>query len=585
MKKRFVVFCLVFVCVLLAVLMGVPAWAGEYAPGEALVVFRAPEGAKVTAARLAGDGDISVSVAAAAASVGAEVEDTFEALSEADGKIFVRVRSETKSTEELIAELKQRPDVIAASPNWMTRSPERASSPQNVSETPLIELSEAGASRTPNDKNFHYLWNMQKIRAPEAWAAATGSRDIYAAVVDTGVSLHPDLKDNIAADLGLNTATVSGDHDRTFSKWDMDLLGHGTHVAGIIGAVGDNGIGVAGVNWSVSLVPIRVFDNNDPETVSNEMRALNYLISLLQKDPDMKLASVNLSLGEFLPVTPEQMQQDVYWMAYRALDRTNRTLIVVSAGNFSCRTGEPAPFDEPLTADQREKGIPPTFYKGEYLYPASFTGLDNFIVVGGTESDDTALYCTNWGERVDLAAPGGELLSTGVSFKDPLNPEYMCMFLNGTSMAAPHVSGAAALLLSACPDATPAQIKKALLDGANTSINPVVYPYESRYADYIAFADESFRNGTMTEASRDVYLKDIRNTLAPYKALDGAGRVSRTGLLDVKKSLDLLTAEMSASKRSSGSSGCSAGFGGLAMLCGLALSALLAGKSKIRSKN
>ena len=565
MKKRFTVFCLAFVCVLLAVLMGIPAWAGEYAPGEALVVFRAPEGVKVTAASLASDGDISVSVAAAAASVGAEVEDTFEAISEADGNIFVRVRSATKSTEELIAELKQRPGVIAASPNWMTHSPERAPAPQNVSDTPLVGLSEAGASRTPNDKHFHYLWNMKKIRAPEVWATATGSRDIYVAVVDTGVSLHPDLKDNIAADLGLNTATVSGDHDRTFSQWDMDYAAHGTHVAGTIGAVGDNGIGVAGVNWSVSLIPIRVFDDvSEPETVSKEMRALNYLISLLQKDPDMKLASVNLSLGGFLPMTPEQMQQDVYWMAYRALDRTNRTLIVVAAGNSSCRTGEPAPFDEPLTADQRETGRKPTFYKGDYLYPAAFTGLDNFIVVGGTESDDTALYSTNWGERVDIAAPGGEILSTYVSFENPSNPEYMCMFLNGTSMAAPHVSGAAALLLSACPDATPAQIKKALLDGANPSINPVVYPYESRCALYAEWADAMILSGDMKPASRDAYLEDIRNTFAPYRALDGVGTVSRTGLLDVKKSLDLLTAEMSASKRSSGSGGCSAGFGALA---------------------
>ena len=175
---------------------------------------------------------------------------------------------------------------------------------------------------------------------------------------------------------------------------------------------------------------------------------------------------------------------------------------------------------------------------------------------------------------MDIAAPGGEILSTYVSFENPSNPEYMCMFLNGTSMAAPHVSGAAALLLSACPDATPAQIKKALLDGANPSINPVVYPYESRCALYAEWADAMILSGDMEPASRDAYLEDIRNTFAPYRALDGVGTVSRTGLLDVKKSLDLLTAEMSASKRSSGSGGCDAlwdtgaglGFGALAFI-------------------
>ena len=571
MKKRFTVFCLAFVCVLLAVMTCVPAWAGEYAPGETLVVFRAPEGAKMTAASLASDGDISVSVAAAAASVGAEVEDTFEAISEADGKIFVRVRSATKSTEELIAELKQRPDVIAASPNWVKRSHERASGAQVAAVPPQIGLSTAVSSRTPDDPYFDQLWGIKKIRAPEAWTTTTGSREIYAAVIGSGVYRHPDLNANIAADLGLNTTTVSGDYDRTFSQWDMDRLGYGTSDAGIIGAVGDNGAGVVGVNWSVSMIPIRVFDDgNEIETISREMRVIDYLISLLQKNPDMKLASIYMPLGGFFPVTPEQMQQDVYWMAYRALDRTNRTLIVVTAGTNGVAIGEPAPFKEPLTAEQIRKGMKPLFYKEDYVYPAAFTGLDNLIVVGAIDSNDTAPYFTNWGERVDIAAPGVDILSTW----SPLSEPSGSMYYELPGSATPYVAGAAALLLSACPDATPAQIKKALLDGANTSINPVVYPYKYRYAYEAESIEEKICSGEIDEASRDAYLEDIRSTLAPYKALDGAGRVSRTGLLDVKKSLDLLTAEMSASKRSS-SSGCDVSLWGGAGLLALACASLL----------
>ena len=75
---------------------------------------------------------------------------------------------------------------------------------------------------------------------------------------------------------GYNTQTVSGDYDLTFGSWDADFQGHGTHIAGTIGAVGNNGIGVAGINWNVSMFSVRVFDNDEYETISEEIRAMNY---------------------------------------------------------------------------------------------------------------------------------------------------------------------------------------------------------------------------------------------------------------------------------------------------------------------
>ena len=149
--------------------------------------------------------------------------------------------------------------------------------------------------------------------------------------------------DNIASEYGYNTQTVSGDYDLRFGSWDADFVGHGTHVAGIIGAVGNNGLGITGVNWDVKIIPVRIFDNTSAyETISYEIRALNYIASLLQKNPSMKLVALNFSLGSTLPITPSEMENDVYYMAYQALDSLNRTLIIIGAGISGVEAGESA---------------------------------------------------------------------------------------------------------------------------------------------------------------------------------------------------------------------------------------------------
>lgn len=506
-----------------------------YSEGEALAVFRVPKDVSVSAA--------GVSVADAVAEMGATVTETYETLSEIEGKVFVLVRSSAKSTEQLIAELKARPDVITASPNYYV---------QHLSE---IEIEDAALY--PNDPSADLCWGLEAIRAPEVWDRTTGSRNIYAAVVDTGVYKHPDLMDNIASEYGYNTQTVSGEYDVKFVSWDADFQGHGTHVSGTIGAVGDNGIGVAGVNWNVSIIPVRVFDTaNAFETINFEIRALNYVASLLRNNNDMKLAALNFSLSAYLPIKPSEMQNDVYYMAYQALDSLNRTLIVVSAGNSGLESGVPAPFDEKAGDN---------FKKGTYQYPASFTGLNNLIVVGAMVSDDTAAFFSNWGNSVDIAAPGFDILSTYSPVAIGETPK-LYTTLNGTSMAAPHVTGAAALLMSVYPDATPSQIKTALLEGANRDKNPIVYPYAGFTARLIRRRtqqlDSDIASGIIPAASRDVMIERItRETeelYAPYKQLDGTGRVSRTGLLDVKAAYDILSVRGTGSRRSS-SSGCSAG--------------------------
>lgn len=517
----------IFALMLVLSFMSCPSWSNEYREGEVLAVFRVPEGVNVSAA--------SESVYDSVSVIGASVSESYETLSEIEGKVIVLVRSDTMTTEELISSLKSNPNVISVSPNYYTHS-------QSVNEEIM-----------PNDPSADLCWGLKAIRTPEVWGYTTGSKEVHVAIADSGIYRHPDLEANIVPSLSINTNTVSGEYDLSFVSWDSDLDGHGTHIAGTIGAVGDNGTGIAGVNWNVGLIAIRVFDTtNAVETISYEIRALNHAAMLLQNNPNLKIAAINFSLGAAFPVSPEDMKNNAYWLAFHALDSLNRTIIVVSAGNSSFEVGTATPFDDP---------IHDVFPKGTYYYPSSFIDLNNFIVVGAMASDDTAARFTNWGDNVDIAAPGVDIFST----YSPIPSDLLYRSISGTSMAAPHVTGAIALLMSAFPDASPSQIKSAILEGANRKKNPLIYPYAynmKRLDAYIANLDDSIAKGNTPPESRDILIEQRRDylerTYGQYKSFDGTAHVCRTGLLDVKAAYDILSSS-SHSHIHSSSSGCNSG--------------------------
>ena len=136
---------------------------------------------------------------------------------------------------DALAELRARPDVAWAVPNGRSR---------------LLA--------TPNDPMFGSLWGMPNIGAATAWNTTQGSADVLVGVVDSGIATaHPDLGTNLRGDLGRNFVPEGGPVNS--AHWN-DEVGHGTHVAGTIGAIGNNGLGVAGVNWRVGLIPVRSFD-------------------------------------------------------------------------------------------------------------------------------------------------------------------------------------------------------------------------------------------------------------------------------------------------------------------------------------
>jgi serine protease len=210
----------------------------------------------------------------------------------------------------------------------------------------------------------------------------------------------------------------------------MDQNGHGTHVAGTIGAVGDNGIGVTGVAWDVQLMGLRFLDTGGNGNTSDAIELINYMT-------DMKL-----NHGVNIVVSNNSWGGGAYSASLQdaiAASVDAGILFVASAGN-----------------DSRNTDIYTT-------YPQGYD-VDGILSVASTDRYDNLSYFSNYGvNTVDLAAPGSDVYSTlpggGYGYK------------SGTSMAAPHVSGAAALLMAANPGVTPQQIKSVLMDTADPIIS------------------------------------------------------------------------------------------------------------------
>ena len=401
-----------FLCMLLAiyVLLVSSAYA-DHVPGEVIAVFKPNSKFHVQ---------------------GGRITKTFSALSKATGGTFTVIHSDTISEDVLLEELLARDDVIGASLNRRYK----------LSNTSIY----------PNDTLYGDLWGLEAINAPEAWGISTGSQDIYVIVIDSGVDYtHADIQAN---------------YDRTHSKNFMsgDVLsddnGHGTHIAGIIGAIGNNATGITGVNWNTKIISVRIFDEKGSCEGDEILSALNYVQSLLDSDIGKKIAAVNMSFGSKLEYskTPDSLLRDPQYLAMKAISNTNLALMCVAAGNEATELGDDV-----------------------YVYPASFVGIDNMIVVAAAANDDNRSITefTNFStEYVDMAAPGENILSTiakgslyAINFPEDilLNDGQPYMYNDGTSMATPYVSGAAALIKSIFPDISASDIKKALVNGADSN--------------------------------------------------------------------------------------------------------------------
>lgn len=295
---------------------------------------------------------------------------------------------------------------------------------------------------TANDSLYDLQWGLKghygSIDIEPAWDITSGSKAVRVGVIDTGIAQHPDLIDNLAP--GWNFVDNNSDTN--------DTWGHGTHVAGIIGAVGDNDIGISGVCKEVELVPLKI-SNNFSWSTENVILAITYADNLWGTADQIDL--LNFSGGG------TEYNENVY----NAIN-TFRGLFVTIAGNGEeDRYGNRYGYD----IDNRK------------YYPACYS-CDNIITVGSINNLGYRSLFSNYGKKsVDIYAPGENILSTFPSAMCATGNCYAVEhgehfaegyhYMSGTSMAAPHVTGVAALLLSRKPNLTAAELKKAILENAD----------------------------------------------------------------------------------------------------------------------
>ena len=305
---------------------------------------------------------------------------------------------------------------------------------------------------TPNDPSFHLQWGLDNfgqtvngapgtadvdIDAEEAWGVTRGSPDVVVGILDTGLDVtHPDLAGNLWINPGENCAgcrTDGLDNDGNgyvddWRGWDFvnddnnpnDDNGHGSHVAGIIGAVGNSGTGVAGVNWDVQLMPLKFLNANGSGTTADAIEALLYATA----------NGADLTNNSWADSPFSQAMLDAINQADAA-----GSLFVAAAGNDG--------LDRDTYTD----------------YPTAYDA-PNILVTAATDSNDLRAWFSGYGARsVDLGAPGVNIHSSWRlgTYR----------YASGTSMATPHVSGAAALAKAAFPAASDVGLKALLLRTAD----------------------------------------------------------------------------------------------------------------------
>ncbi len=392
----------------------------EYDPRSVIVRFKPVSGAaaqrSVQAATLARIGATFLD------RNGDGVYDRFANLDRSGRMMKLDLPSST-TVELALAALRKDPAVLYAEPNYRIR-----------------------ATGVPNDPRFSQLYGLHNtgqtggthdadVDAPEAWNLSTGSRNVVVGIVDSGIDYnHEDL----AANMWINPHEIAGngiDDDDNGVIDDlhganlidgtgdpMDENSHGTHCAGTVGAVGDNGVGVAGVAWNVSLMAIKFLDANAGGTLEGAVASMDYAVGMKNAGVNLRVLSNSWAGGPF------------FQSLYDGIEATNAAgilFVASSANNFG-----------------NDNDVNP-------VYPSSYDH-ENIISAAATDHDDEVAAFSNIGPTtVDLAAPGDAVIST------VLNNGYAPK--SGTSMSTPHVAGAAALLLSVRPSLTTAQIKELLM--------------------------------------------------------------------------------------------------------------------------
>jgi subtilisin family serine protease len=302
----------------------------------------------------------------------------------------------------------------------------------------------------PNDTYFSYLWGLHNtgqvsgtvdadIDAAEGWDLITSAAGVVVAVIDTGVDYnHDDLKPNMWRNAKETNCSDGIDNDGngyvddcyginaiTGSGNPMDDHYHGTHCAGTIGARGNNGAGVAGVAWITKIMALKFLNSSGSGYTSDAIECINYAIAIKKRDKIGKMILSNSWGGG-------SYDQALYDAIKNA--QTNNILFIAAAGNSN------------VDADASPN------------YPSAYD-LSNIIAVGASDAYDMRASFSNYGAKsVDIFAPGVNIYST--------KPGNSYQYLNGTSMATPHVAGACALIWTRFPTQSALGVKAIALNGS-----------------------------------------------------------------------------------------------------------------------
>ena len=354
-------------------------------------------------------------------------------------------------------------DTLILDPTAATRA-----TPSQIGSLPGVQLVEPNgivhAFVTPNDPLFgdeYGLMNTQPggIRAEQGWNGTLGSRDVVVGVLDTGIApSHPDLRANLwtnrtginGCPYGTHGVKTVGD---TQSCTPADDAGHGTHVAGIVGATGNNGIGVSGVAQRVSLMALKMLDANGDGSIADAVQAIDWALAA-------KAAGVNLR------VLQASWGASVSFSALSAaIARANDAgvIFVAAAGNGVCT----APDDPRCNVGQNLETTDPVWGAND-IFPCEDPNQNVVCVAASNTTGNLATFSNYGASVVDIAAPGFQIMSTVPRGLIPLcgdNTTEYCRF-DGTSMAAPMVSGAAVDIIAGAPAISLVDLKARILGSA-----------------------------------------------------------------------------------------------------------------------